>query len=432
MSPALRDSLILLLLIAANGIFAMAEMALVSARKIRLEQMAAKGVGAKVALELIESPQQFLSTIQIGITMIGVIAGAFGGTRLAGYLDPVLAQIPGLEASAGTVSLILIVIITTFLSLVFGELVPKRIALAAPETVSALLARPMRFLAKIGYPAIWLLSVSTEGVLALIPGRQSSSPEVSEEEIQLLIMQGAQSGVLEEAESKILAEVFRLGDRRVYTLMTPRSEIVWLDLEDSWEENRARILSEQHTRFPVGRGSLENLLGIVQVRDILSRLWGEVASLEELVREPLFVPESTRAIKVLELFKAHGTEMAIVVDEYGGIQGLVTLHDILEALVGEIPGETPEEPLAYQRENGSWLLDGRFPIEDLSDIFPVSEIPEEDSYYTLGGLVMDQLGRIPEEGDKFVWNGLEFEVVDMDGNRVDKLLVRLTSAETGS
>jgi putative hemolysin len=430
MSPALRDFLILLLLIGANGVFALAEMALVSARKIRLEQIAAKSPGGKAALELSESPQRFLSTVQIGITMIGVIAGVFGGTRLAGYLEPVLAQIAALEPYADTISLVLVVVITTYLSLVIGELVPKRIALAAPETMAALLARPMRFLATLAYPAVWLLSVSTEGILALIPGRQSSSPEVNAEEIQILIKRGAQSGLLEAAESKILAEVFRLGDRRVYTLMTPRSEIVWLDLEDSWEENRARILAEQHTRFPVGRGSLENLLGIIQVRDILSRLWGESDSLEQVLREPLFVPESTRAIKVLELFKSHGTELAIVVDEYGGIQGLITLHDILEALVGEIPGESPEEPLAHQREDGSWLLDGRFAIEDLAEILPVNELPVEDGYYTLGGLVMDQLGRIPEEGDGFTWCGLVFEVVDMAGNRVDKVLVRPLTTET--
>lgn len=422
------EILVILLLMIVNGVFAMSELAIVSARKARLQQFANKGdAKARVALELANSPNQFLSTVQVGISLIGILTGAFGGATIADKVAQALKMVPLLAPYSQGLALGLVVVTITYLSLILGELVPKRLAMHNPEGIATAIAMPMRMLAAIVYPIVHLLSASTELVLRLLRIGPSTEPEVTEEEIKVLIQQGTEAGTFEEAEQDMVERVFRLGDRRASALMTPRPDIVWLDLDDPQEENQKQIIASVHSRFPVCQGGLDNVLGVVHVNDLLSKvLAGQAIDLIGSVRQPLFVPESTRALKVLELFKQSGTHLALVVDEYGVIQGIVTLNDILEAIIGDIPSIDPEEdPQAVQREDGSWLLDGMLSIDEFKELFEVEEIPGEEkgNYHTLGGLVIMHLGRIPTAADHFEWSGLRFEVMDMDGNRVDKVLV---------
>ena len=422
------EILLILLLIILNGIFSMSEMAVVSARKVRLQQLANQGnTKARKALKLADSPNQFLSTVQIGITLIGTLAGAFGGATLAEKLAIQLRLMPFLAANADAIALFIVVLIITYLSLVVGELVPKRLALNSPESIAAGVASPMGFLAKMAAPVVYLLSYSTDLVLRLLGIGPTSEPTVTEEEIKILIEQGTEAGTFEEAEQDMLNRVFRLGDRRVSAMMTPRPDIVWLDLEDSAETNRQTITNNPHAQFPVCQDELDNVLGIVHVNDLLSRCFAnQPFDLTTPLRRPLYVPESTPGLKILEIFKQSGTHIALVVDEYGVIQGLVTLNDILEEIVGDIPTvEQLEEPPIVQREDGSWLLDGMLPVEELFELFDIRELAKEQrsSYHTVGGFVVTQLGHIPTAADHFEWRNLRFEVMDMDGNRVDKVLV---------
>ena len=421
--------LFILLLIIANGIFAMSEIAIVSARKIRLEQMSARGDHrAKAALELANNPNQILSTVQIGITLIGIFAGAFSGATLAEKLALVLQRFPLFAEQSDAIALVIVVMILTYLSLVLGELVPKRLALSNPEGIATYVAIPLRWLATLVAPVVHLLGLSTDFVLRLL-GRANVQTEqlVTEDEIKIMLKQGTEAGMFEVAEQDMVERVLKLGDRRVSALMTPRPEIVWLDLEDSSEINRHKIINSNHTRFPVCQGSLDDVLGFVLVTNLLAAcLSGEPFELTSSLGQPLFVPESTLGLKVLELFKQTGTHVALIVDEYGVIQGLVTLNDILEAIIGDIPRvDQPEIPQAVRREDGSWLLDGTLPIEEFRNLFGIQELPGEQrgNYHTLGGFVITHLGRIPAAADHFEWQGLRFEVMDMDGNRVDKVLV---------
>ncbi len=427
MSPS-SEILIVLLLIFANGLFVMSELAIISARKVRLQQMANHGdAKARVALELANAPNQFLAIVQIGITLLAILSGAFGESVIAKRLIPVFDVIPWLapysEASASVIAVLLI----TYLTLIIGELVPKRIALNNPEPIASIVAIPMRMLATIAAPFVNLLSASTDLVVRLLGITPSTDPQVTEEEIKVLIEQGTEAGTFEEAEQDMVERVFRLGDRPVNALMTPRPDIVWLDLEDSPEENRHKMMESANSRFPVCQGGLDNVLGIMPVTDLLARsLSGQSLDLTLSLRQPVFVPESTRGLKVLELFKQTGTHMALVVDEYGVIQGLVTLNDIMVEIVGDVPqADSPEDPQAVQREDGSWLLDGMLPVDEFFEIFEIQDLPSENrgSYQTLGGFVITHLGRIPAATDHFEWQGMRFEVIDMDGNRVDKVLV---------
>ena len=428
MPVAVTQITIVLLLIIANGLFAMSEMAIVSARKARLRQRAEEGDHkARAALELAETPNRFLSTAQIGITLIGILAGALGGATLAEELGAYLSRIPPLKPYGEAIGLVIVVLATTYLSLVIGELVPKRLALNNPERIAAAIAAPMRALSVIAHPAVRLLSLSTELVLRILGIRPSAEPPVTEEEIKLLLEQGTEAGVFQEVEQDMVESVLLLDERRAAGLMTPRPEIVWLDVEDSLEEVRRKMIASPYSRFPVCQGSLDNVLGEVEARDLLARsLCGEAFDLKSLLQKPLYVPETMPALKVLEAFKKSGTQMALVIDEYGSIQGLVTLKDILEAIVGDIPSaEELAEPQAVQREDGSWLLDGMLPVEELKEILGIGELPGEEQglYQTTAGFVMTQLGRIPAAAEHFEWGGLRFEVMDMDGNRVDKVLV---------
>ncbi|MBW4489015.1 MAG: hemolysin family protein [Trichocoleus desertorum ATA4-8-CV12] len=428
MSSFLFDFLILILLTFANGVFVLSEMAIVSVRKVRLQQMANEGnAKARTALDLANAPNQFLATVQIGITLIVILSGAVGESTLARRIGPLLGMVPGLAAYREAIASGLAIMVVTYLTLIIGELVPKQLALNNPERVASSVAGPMRMLAMFAAPVVHLLSASTDMVMRLLGIRPSDEPMVTEEEIRVLLQQGTEAGTFEEVEQDMVERVFRLGDRRANALMTPRPDIVWLDLEDSLEENRQKITEGVHSRFPVCQGGIDNVLGVLHVNDLLVRsLVGESIDLTTNLRQPLFIPESTRALSVLELFKKSSTHIAVVVDEYGVIQGIVTLNDILEAIVGDIPSvEDLEEPYAVQREDGSWLLDGMLTVDEFKEILEINKIPGEEkgNYHTLGGFVVMHLGHIPTAADHFEWQGLRFEVMDMDGNRVDKVLV---------
>jgi putative hemolysin len=423
------EALVILLLIILNGIFAMSEIAVVSARKTRLEQWAYEGDGkARAALELANAPNQFLATIQIGITLVGILAGAFGGATIARTIAAGLDQIPMLAPYSRPVSLAIVVLIITYLSLIIGELVPKRLALNSPERIASTMATPMCALARLASPFVHVLGLSTDAILRVLGMRPMAEAPVTEEEIRSLIAQGTQAGMFEEAEQEMVERVFRLGDRRVSAVMTPRTEIVWVDSDASLEEIQQTITQSIHSRFLVAQGSLDDVLGVVHAKELLLHfLRGEPLDLTATLRQPLYVPESMRALEVLELFKQSATHIALIIDEYGGVQGLVTPSDILEAIVGDLPEPGEQvDPLAVQREDGSWLLDGMLPIDDFKELFHINRLPDEDQgvYQTLAGFVIMQLGRIPVVSDHFEWGGLRLEVVDMDGNRVDKILAQ--------
>ena len=418
----------ILLLIFGNAVFSMSEIAVVSSRKARLERHAREGrSGARSALDLARRPTDFLATVQLGMTLMGVLAGAFGGATFADRVAERLREVPRLAPYAGAIALALVVAPITYFTLVLGELVPKRLALNHPERIAAALARPMRVLSQVMKPLVRLLSGSTTVVLRLLRARASSEPEVTEEEITLLIAQGIEVGTFEQAEREMVERVFRLGDLRVAQLMTPRRRIVWLDVNDSPAEIARKIAADPFSRYPVAEGSLDNCIGFVRSRDLLSTTLARGGiDLRACLRQPLLLPENTRMFKVLERFRSAGVHLAIVIDEYGGIEGLVTLNDVLEAILGDMPGaDERSEPVVVRREDGSWLVDGSISVADLKEELHLARLPGEErgGYRTLGGLTMHQLGRVPSTGDHFHLGGFRFEVVDMDGRLVDKVLV---------
>ncbi|BAQ59998.1 magnesium and cobalt efflux protein CorC [Geminocystis sp. NIES-3708] len=418
----------ILLLTFANGIFSGSEIAVVSARKVRLEQLAERGDRkARVALKLANNPNDFLSTVQIGITLIGILSGAVGGATLAQRLKPVFDGIPILQPYSQGISVGIVVTIITYLSLVIGELVPKRVALNAPEKIACFIAPPMRFLSRLTTPLVNILGVSTDTLLNLLGIKASDEPDLTEEEIKVLIRQGAESGMFEETEHDMVERVFQLGDRPIKAMMTPRLDVVWLDIESSVEENLQKVINNSYSRFPVGEDSLDNCVGVIRTRDLLTtQLLGEEIDLRKIMKPPFYIPENARTLSVIEEFKRTGIHIALVTDEYGGIEGLVTLNDLMEAIVGDIPSlDHHEEPLMIQREDGSWLLDGGLDINELKDLFDLDFLPDEntDRFHTIGGFMMYYLGHVPQSGEYFEQNGLRFEVVDMDGTRVDKVLV---------
>lgn len=422
------EILIIFLLTIGNAIFVMSEMAIVSVRKVRLQQMANQGnARARVALELANAPNQFLAIVQVGITLIIIVSGAFGESAISKQIAPLLRFIPFLSPYSEAIASVTAILLITYLTLVIGELVPKRLALNNPEPIASAVAMPMQMFANIAFPVVNLLNASTDMVVRLLGIQPSTEPQVTEEEIKVLIEQGTEAGTFEEAEQDMLNRVFRLGDRRVSALMTPRPDIIWLDLDDSAQVNRQTMIENPHSQFPVCQGELDNVLGIIHVNDLLSRyLTNQPLDLTTALRRPLYVPESTPGLKILELFKQSGTHFAIVVDEYGVIQGLVTLNDILEEVVGDIPSiDELDEPQAVQREDGSWLVDGMLSVEAFFELFEIEQLPssQRGNYHTMGGFVVTQLGRIPTAADYFEWRGMRFEVMDMDGNRVDKVLV---------
>jgi putative hemolysin len=416
------EILIILTVIIVNGILAMSEMSVASSRKARLQQRINEGdLRAKNALQLMENPNLFLSTVQIGITLVGVFTGAIGGARLAEPLGILIGSIPLLTDYANSIALGIVVIVITFFSILIGELVPKRIALHNPERIASLMGGPMIIVSKLFSPFVWFLGKMTEILLKFLGIKPGNEPPVTEEEIQLLIDQGTQAGIFEEAEHDMVEGVFSLGDQRVYSLMTPRTDIVWLDIDDTIEEIQAKIAENDFSRFPVRQGTLDVILGIVKARDLLvPSLKGEKITLKDMLKPAFYVPETMFASRALEILKEKGTDMLLVIDEFGGLQGVLTINDILEEIVGEME---QDEPQATQRQDGSWLLDGKLEIDEFKDIFDLPVLPHEDEYETLSGFVMMSLGRVPQVTDHFEWNSFNFEIIDMDGRRVDKVLV---------
>lgn len=427
MSILLEISLIVLLIL-INGIFALSEIAIVSSRKPRLQHLANKGNHrAGVALELANAPDHFLSTVQAGITLVGILAGAFGGATLSESVAVHLAAIPSIAEYAAPVSLALVVISITYLSLIIGELIPKQLALKDPERVACMIAIPMRTLSRMMHPIVRFLTFSTNILIRTLGIKDSLNPTVTEEEIKVMLEEGTKAGTFNEVEQEMVERVFRLADLSVNALMTPRTEIVWLDTEDAPEENFRKIKESSHSFFPVCHGGIDNVLGVVHVKDLFSAsLDGPIVSLEKHLRKPLYIVENVLAVQLIEQFKESGTHFAFLVDEYGGIQGLLTLNDILKAVVGEeIDADDKTNPYIIQRADGSYLVDGALLIDEFRDLFNIDTLSEADTgnYQTVAGFVINQMGRIPRAGQLFRWRDLTIEVMDMDGNRVDKLLI---------
>ena len=421
------EIVIILLLVLANGVFAMSEISVVAARKVRLQQRAEEGDHrARLALDLAHAPEQFLSTVQVGITLVGVLAGAYGGARLAEPLTGFLAQFPEIAPYANGLALGVVVAGITVLSIILGELVPKSIGLRYPESIASWVARPMMLLSRVGGPIVHVLTASTNVIMRLAGFKEVSGPSLTEDEIRAVISEGAEAGVLEPAEESIVQRVFQLGDQRVAAIMTPRVDIEWVDAKSSVAELREFLMSHTHTEFVVCDGDLEHVLGTVRAAELLPAvLKGDALNLRALLREPLFVPDSMPAFKLLEAFRSSHRHLALVMDEFGAVEGLVSVADLLEGLVGALPGDSKEAAGSIvARSENSWLVDGAAPIAEIVSKFEL-EIPSEEAgaYHTLAGFVMARLGHVPRTADMFDYADLQFEVVDMDGRRVDKVMV---------
>ncbi len=429
MSAQSFEILIIVLLILASGIFVLSQTAVIAARKSRLQEWANEGnAKAKVALELANSPERILSTLQFAITLIAIVAGAFGARTLAERLTEYFNAIPGVEPYSAVIGLSAVIVSITYFSLVLGQLLPKRLALRYPDVIAVFFAGSVRFMAHICAPMVRLLSLSTDAALRLVGRHDVEQSPVIEEEIKNLVQKGTKAGVFEESEQDLLEAVFSLGDRSPRSLMTPRTQIVWLDLDDSADAISATVIKSQYSRFPVSSGNLDQVCGVIHAKDFLAQqATGKPMEIRALMQEPLFVPRSVSLLHVLNLFKRTGKHIAFVVDEYGGTEGLLTHHDILEAIAGEIAaiGEIQGDAKAVQRHDGSWLLDGMLAVDEFKQIFHLEVLPGEkkDAYQTLGGFLFTQMGRVPSVSDNFVWSNLRFEIVDMDGKRIDKVLV---------
>ena len=423
------ELLLLPLLFVINGFFSMSEMAVVSARKARLQQLYDEGhAAAGAALALANEPSHFLSTIQVGITVIGVTSGVFGEATLSARVAEWLTQWPVLASHAEGIATTIVIAGITVGSLLIGELIPKRLALVNPEAVASVVAKPMQWLSALVYPVVRVLTAVTDGVLRLLGRRAVGSPPVSEEEIRVLMEQGAEAGVFAPHEHQMVSRIFSMDDLTTAAIMTPRTDIVYLNMEESRERILARIAEAPHSLFPVTRGDLDHIEGIVAAKELLVDLaHNEPFDLQQRLQKPLYIPETLTVTEVLRSFKQHRQTMALIVNEYGEFQGLVTLHDVLEALVGDIgPIDDTEDPDVVRREDGSLLVDGAVSVERFKHALAIEgELPDEDSggYNTLAGFVMQQLGRVPRVADHFEWGGCRFEVVDMDRNRIDRLLI---------
>lgn len=422
----LTEVFIILFLILLNGIFAASEIALVSSRKTRLELHIKKGNrAAREALKLHRSPNKFLSTIQIGITLISILTGLYSGAAFAPFFEQFLTRIPAVAPYSQNIAVVVVVIVITFLTLVFGELVPKRVGLIIPEKFAMAIAWPMTFLSRIAAPFVWLLSSTTDGIVRLFNLRSSKS-QVTEEEIKALVEEGVSAGAIDEIEHQIVDRVFNLGDKRVLNLMTYRSDIVWLDINDDPEVHKKQILESNHSLYPVCDGTIDNILGTVTVKKLLNRyLRDQPVGLKELISPAPFVHETASAYQLLQQFRQNKTQHAFIIDEYGSLEGMITLNDLLYSLVGSIPGNQFSGDAKVLREDGSWLIDGQYSLMDFLEDFNRSATEEEiRGINTLGGFMMLHLRHLPKTGEKLVWNGLQLEIMDMDGRRIDKILVK--------
>jgi putative hemolysin len=427
------EVLVILLLLTANGILAMSEIAVVAARKPRLQRRAEAGdVGARRALELANDPNRFLSTVQIGITAVGILAGAFGGATIAQQIAGWVAGVEPLARYAQVIGIGSVVVIITYASLVIGELVPKRIALGRPERISASIAGPMHRLSRLATPLVRLLGASTDFVLRLLPAQTQDEPGVTEEDVRVLLEQGTRAGVFMAAEQDIVENVFWLGDQKVEAVMTPRDQIIWLDVADSADSHMQTMLDAPRGRYIIGNGTLDNVVGAVSMKDVWpATKAGTPLQLRSLAFAPLFVPQSTRALTVLEQFRKTGIHVALVHDDSDRILGLVTMTDILEGLVGEL-AELAEDQVV-QREDGSWLVSASVLMEDVHDLLgiPAHGRNGETRSVTLGGFIIREMGRVPAAAEYFTWEGYRIEVVDLDGPAIDKVLIAAVAAEPG-
>lgn len=419
------ELLIILALILLNGLFSMAEMAMVSARKFKLESRKRKGSkGAAVALQLSGNPSRFLSTVQIGITLIGILLGIYSGENITGDLMRAIDTIPALQPYSHSIAVLLIVMIVTYLSILFGELLPKRIGMANPEVIAAALAQPMRILSVITAPFVWLLSISNELMLKILGIEQQSESKVTEEELKSLVKESAAGGEIQDIESSIVSRVFELGDRRVGSLLTHRSELVFLNVTDDFKNIRKKIEEEKHSAYPVcAENNLDNILGIVLLKDLFHPALAEHIDLRSIMREPVYVNESVYAYKLLELFKQKRNHYAIVVDEYGTTVGMITMDDVLDALVGDMTEEDQDEYQIVQRDENSWLVDGLYPVIEFRKQFNIQDEEDAGDFHTLAGLLIHVSESLPQLGERIVLGDYTFEVVDKDGQRIDKVLV---------
>lgn len=430
------DIAIIVLLIVLNGIFAMSEIALVTAKKNRLQRLADNGdASALLAIKLGEEPTQFLSTVQIGITAIGILNGMIGEAALADPFAVIFARFGLDEQSSAIAATTIAVVSITYLSIVVGELVPKRIGQFRAEGIATFMARPISLLASISRPFIFLLSVSTDGLLRLMGKKELNSANITEEDIHSMLTEGSQAGVLEKQEHEIMRNVFRLDDRQISSLMTPRSEIIALDIEKPLESSLDELMDSDHSRYPVCRGGLHDIVGIITAKRLLKqRIKAETSNIEDYLQPAVFVPETLTGMKLLEQFRESGVQMVFAIDEYGEVLGLITLQDVLEALAGEFKPRDPEDVWGVRREDGSWLLDGLIPIPELKDRLGLKTVPEEQKgrYNTLSGMMMWLVGSVPRTCDVVEWEGWRLEVIDLDGNRVDKVLASQASPDSDS
>lgn len=421
------DIFILSLLILLNGLFSMSEISLVSARKARLEHLAEKGdKKAILALALSNHPELFLSAVQIGITLISIITGVYSGERFGKDLQPYVEQIALFKPYAETISTTFIVILVTYLSIVFGELIPKRIGLLRSEKIAMMVAGPMKTFSRITHPFVWLLNKTSNIFFSIFNIKRSKDDAVTEEEIKTLITEGTEAGTIDEAEQEIIERVFHLGDRNITSLMTHRSDIVWFNLDDNEDKIKEKIHQEPHSAYPICDGEIDNIKGVVSIKDLY--ISPDNTLFKEIMQPALFIPENNSPYQVLEKFKESKIHSAFIVDEYGSILGLLTLNDILEAIVGDIPQQDVPDYEIVEREDGSFIVDGQIPFYDFLTRFEKTEWMNEGEhdFDTLAGFVLHELERIPKTGDKLSWKGFALEIIDMDGHRIDKVLVTLS------
>jgi len=423
------DVIILLCLIFLNGLFVMSEIALVSARKPRLESQADKGDRlARRALDLSNNPEIFLSAAQIGITLIAILTGVYSGERFGKRLAPSVEKIEILRPYASTIATTLIVIVVTFLSIIFGELIPKRIGLLKAEKIAKIVAGPMRVFAKMTHPIVWLLNFVSNLFFSIFKIKRSTSDAVTEEEIKAMVTEGTEAGTIDEAEQQIIERVFHLGDRNITSLMTHRSDIIWFDLNENEEIIKDKIIREPHSVYPICDGDIDQLTGVVSIKDLY--VTDDLTLFKDIMTPALFVPENNSAYQVMEKFKQSTIHSAFIVDEYGTILGMITLNDILEAIIGDIPQPDLEDYEVKKRDDGSYLVDGQIPFYDFLVFFEKADWMNEGEHEfdTLAGFILHQLERIPQTGDKMEWKGFKFEIIDMDGHRIDKVLVTASKA----
>lgn len=423
------EILILIALIFVNGLFVISEIALVSVRKSRLESQAEKGdLKAKRALELANKPEKFLSAAQIGITLIAILTGVYSGEKFASQLQPYIEGIEFMQPYADTISTSIIVIIVTFLSIIFGELIPKQLGLLRAEKIAKTVAGPMNAFARFTHPIVWLLNKISVLFFRIFNIKRSKDDAVTEEEIKTMITEGAEAGTIEEAEQEIIERVFHLGDRNITSLMTHRSDIIWFNLDDSEDKIKEKIFKEPHSVYPICDGEIDNLKGVVSIKDLY--VSPDSTLFKDLMQPALFVPENNSPYQVLEKFKESRLHSCFIVDEYGSVLGLITLNDILEAIVGDMPQPDVPDYEIIEREDGTYLIDGQIPFYDFLSRFDKAEWMNEGEhdFDTLAGFILHQLEKIPKPGAKLDWKGFKIEVVDMDGHRIDKVLVQISEA----